>query len=88
MAKINADSEAIRQFVRQLKRFSNDIYGAKRAMKINFKTLSDHWRDPQFKKFADEFEQIMIMIEKFKETSERIEPKLSRLADTIDKTNY
>ena len=51
------DADDLENFSNQLKGFNNELEGRLSTLRAQFRRLGDTWRDPEYQKFALEFEQ-------------------------------
>jgi uncharacterized protein YukE len=84
MPQAVVDPDELREFARNLKKFSNDLRERSRSLTNQLTALGATWRDQEHKKFVDQFEQGMKMIVRFLENNDRHVPYLLRKADYID----
>ena len=84
MPQAVVDPDELREFARNLKKFSNDLRERSRSLTNQLTALGATWRDQEHKKFVDQFEQGMKMIARFLENNDRHVPYLLRKADYID----
>lgn len=83
---VKIDSRDLRDFASQLKTFNTDLVNSTARLQAQFRRLGETWQDPQYAKFAQEFEQTMRNLRHFQEKSDEVIPRLARLADHIDST--
>lgn len=83
---VRVNSRDVRQFASQLNQFNADLASQTAKVAAQFRRLGETWQDPQYAKFAQEFEQTMRSLERFRAKSEEVVPKLKKLADHIDNT--
>lgn len=77
-AIVNPDD--LERFARELKQFNNEIQQRTGRLQSQFRQLSTTWRDQEHRKFAQEFEQTMRVLQRFMKTSEVQIPFLHRKA--------
>jgi WXG100 family type VII secretion target len=78
------DPNELRQFANQLKRFNADLASNFSQLQAQFRQLGETWRDPAYAKFAQEFEQTMKNLQRFRQVSDEVVPRLIRTADRAD----
>ena len=83
---VRVNSRDVRQFASQLKQFNGDLAASSARLQAQFRRLGETWQDPQYAKFAQEFDQTMRNLERFRQSSEEVIPRLARLADHVDAT--
>lgn len=84
MAKAIVDPEELRQFAQELKRFNLDLQSRMTAMRGRLSALGQSWRDQEHRKFADEFDDTMKVLQRFTEASDRHIPFLLRKAERVE----
>ena len=63
--------EELRKFASQLKAFNEKLSSDTKQLQSQFKAIGSTWRDHEHEHFAQEFEQTMMVIAKFIESSEK-----------------
>lgn len=84
MAQAIVDPEELRQFAAMLKRFSQQVRESSTTLSRAQGRLSESWRDQEHRKFADEFEEQMKMVNKLLDASDKHVPYLLKKAEYID----
>ena len=84
MPKAIVDPEEMRRFAHSLKRFSNEMHNQVLSLQGQFAGLADTWRDQEHEKFAQEFSQTMLVINRFLEAADQHIPFLMRKAERIE----
>lgn len=84
MSQAIADPAELRRFAHNLKRFSSDLENQVSALRSQLLTLGQTWRDREHEKFAEEFEETIVVINRFLEASNQHIPLLLRKAERID----
>ena len=72
--------QVLRTFASQLKQFNEKLGAESKKLRGQFKNLGSTWRDREHKRFAEEFEQTMRVINKFIESSQKHIPVLHKKA--------
>ncbi len=85
---VRVNSRDVRQFASQLNQFNADLASRTAQLAAQFRRLGETWQDPQYAKFAQEFEQTMRNLRHFREKSDEVVPRLIKLADHIDSTPH
>jgi len=80
MGRIDGDPDAIEKFARKLKSFNEQLSVGSKNLNIEYKTLATTWRDQEFKKFSQEYDNAMKNIKRFFEVSNQYVPKLLKKA--------
>ncbi len=83
-AIVNPDE--LRRFAQVLKRFNTELRDSLSALHGQLLGLGDTWRDQEHDKFREDFEQTMLVIDRFLEASENHVPVLIHKAEYIE--NY
>lgn len=84
MAQTIADPKEIRKFAQMLRKFNQDLSSNTKVLQGQFRNLGETWKDQQHAKFAQEFEQLMVMLQKFTQSSEEQIPLLQRKAQLLE----
>lgn len=84
MAQAIVDPVELRRFAHNLKRFNNDVHTNLAALHGQLLALGDTWRDQEHERFRAEFEQTVMVLEKFLETADQHIPFLMRKAERIE----
>ena len=84
MAKAIADSEEIRRFAHDLKRFNDDLIHQLQLMRSRMSSLSQSWRDQEQRKFEEEFDHTIKAIDRFAKAGTEQIPFLLRKAQRIE----
>lgn len=83
---VKIDSGELRDFVALLKQFNVDLENNSRRLQAQFRRLGETWQDPQYARFAQEFERTMRNLSQFERQSDEVIPRLTKLAEHIDST--
>jgi len=83
---VRVDSGDVRLFASQLKEYNTRLAEESARLTAQFRRLGETWQDPQYARFAQEFEQTMRNLERFRRYGEEVIPRLLRFADHIDST--
>jgi len=78
------DPKELRRFAQALKRFNNELASSSHRINGEFRRLGDTWRDVKYRRFSQEFEQTLKMIQRFLKTSEPFVPFLNKEASIIE----
>jgi uncharacterized protein YukE len=84
MAQTIGDPTEIRKFAQMLKQFNQDLLTNTRVLQGQFRNLGETWKDQQHAKFAQEFEQLIAMLQKFTQSSEEQIPLLQKKAQLLE----
>ena len=80
MTNVDLDPDALDEFAAQLSAFSRELRSQQGRLRAQFRRLGETWRDPQYARFAQQFEPTMRTLEKFAEAGDEIAPKLKAKA--------
>ena len=84
MPQAIADPEELRRFAANLKKFDSDVHDRLSALSSQLTGLGKTWRDQENKKFTEEFEQQMKVINHFIDITRQYVPFLLRKAEAIE----
>ena len=84
MAQAVADPAELRRFAFNLKRFSAELQTNLAGLHGQLLALGDTWRDQESDKFRQEFEQTMLVLDRFIEAAGVHGPFLMRKAERIE----
>ena len=84
MPQAVVDPEELRQFARSLKKFNADLRDRSSSLANQLAALGATWRDQEHKKFVEEFEEHMRIIQRFTEAADQHIPYLLRKAEHIE----
>jgi len=84
MPQAVVDPEELRQFAQSLKKFNAQLRERAGALGNQLATLNATWRDQEHKKFADQFESSMKVLQRFAEEADEYVPYLLRKAQHIE----
>ncbi len=84
MSQAIVDPIEIRRFVQNLKRFNGDLQTDLAGLHTQLIALGDTWRDQEHDKFRQVFEETLIILDRFLETSNEQIPYLLRKAERIE----
>lgn len=80
MPQAIVDPKDVERFARELKQFNNETRNRMKRLQGQFGRLGETWRDQENKKFAQEFEQTMRVMNNFLNTADTHIPFLLRKA--------
>jgi uncharacterized protein YukE len=84
MSQAVVDPLELRRFAHQLKQFNSELEERLTTLAAQLHALSATWRDQEQKKFADEFEQHLKLINRSIEATNEYAPFLLRKAERIE----
>jgi uncharacterized protein YukE len=84
MSQAVVDPQDLRRFAFQLKKFKDEVLNQMQALRGQFQSLGQTWRDQEHQKFAEQFEETVMVLSRFVAVSEEQIPYLTRKADRIE----
>jgi uncharacterized protein YukE len=84
MAQAIVDPGDLRRFAHSLKIFNADLRANLSSLHTQLLALGDTWRDQEHDRFRQEFEETVLVLEKFLDISDQHVPFLTRKADRIE----
>jgi uncharacterized protein YukE len=84
MAQAVADPAELRRFAGTLRRFVQEMTQQTTAMRSQMQGLGQTWRDQEYQKFVDEYEQALVIFTRMLENAEQYVPFLTRKADRLE----
>jgi uncharacterized protein YukE len=84
MPQAIVDPAELRRFAHNLKQFVLDLQQRLQVLHSQMLSLGDTWRDQEHEKFAEEFQQTMLVLKRFMEAAEKQIPFLLRKAEKIE----
>ena len=80
MGQAIVDPQELRRFASRLRHFSTEVHSQMQTVQRQLQALSATWRDQEHLKFAEQFEQTMLVMKRFVEASNEHVPQLLRKA--------
>ncbi len=84
MAQAIVDPAELRRFASNLKRFCTELQAGLGGLHSQYLALGDTWRDQEYERFRQEFEQALAGHERLTEASTEFIPFLLRKAERIE----
>lgn len=84
MTQAIVDPEQLRQFAAMLKRYNQQIRESTATLQQAQNQLAASWRDQEHRKFSEEFEDQVKLVNKLLENTEKHIPYLLKKAEIID----
>jgi uncharacterized protein YukE len=84
MSQAIVDPNELRRFARNLERFSSELQNQMLLLRGQLLGLGQTWRDQEHEKFAQEFEQTLLVTNRFIEAAQAHVPFLMRKADRVE----
>ena len=84
MSQAIADPAELRRFAHNLKRFCAELQTALAGLHGQYVALGDTWRDQEYERFRQEFEQALANHDRLVEISGEFVPFLQRKAERIE----
>lgn len=83
MPQAIVDPEELDRFAAALKQFNADLHERLGLINRQFRHLSESWRDQEQERFAEEFQNMVVVMQRFTGLCERQGPALQRKAQAI-----
>lgn len=84
MAQAIVDPGELRRFAQNLKGFSRELQNSLTLLHSQLAALGDTWRDQEHMKFTQEFDQILLAMNRFVEATNQHVPFLMRKAERVE----
>lgn len=84
MPQAIVDPAELRRFAHNLKQFVLELQQRLQVLHSQMVQLGDTWRDQEHEKFAEEFQQTVLVLKRFMEAAEKQIPFLLRKAEKIE----
>jgi len=84
MGQAIVDPAELRRFAGALRKFSDEVVAQMQMVQRQLAALGSTWRDQEHQKFAEEFEQQLIMFRRFAESTGEYVPYLIRKAERAE----
>ncbi len=84
MAGAIVEPDQLRQFAAMLKRYTQQVRESTTGLQQAQARLAETWRDQEHRKFAEEFDEQIKLVNKLLESSEKHIPYLLKKAEIID----
>jgi uncharacterized protein YukE len=75
-----ADPEELERFASELKRFNQELSVSTSRLHASFRRVGETWRDQEYRKYANEFEETVRVLSRFMETTDKQIPFLQHKA--------
>ena len=84
MPQAIVDPEQVRRFAQLLRRFSEELERQMHLIQNQLHNLGSTWRDQEHRKFAEEFQQQVVALSKFTESTQEYARFLLRKAQRAE----
>jgi WXG100 family type VII secretion target len=84
MPQAIVDPDELRRFAHNLDRFNRDLQNQMQVLRGQLKNLGQTWRDQEHDKFIQQFDETMLVMNRFVDTSSEQIPVLLRKAERIE----
>ena len=84
MPQAIVNPEELRRFAQLLKKFNTELTNQASMINNQLESLSNTWRDQENRRFQEEFQSNLMMINRFLESNEEYIPFLLRKAERIE----
>ncbi len=83
MPQTQADPDEMERFARTLKQFASDLANRTSVLKQQFAQLGSTWRDQEYTRYAQEFQQTTTMLERIMRKAEAEATFLQKKANVL-----
>ena len=84
MSQAIVDPNELRRFAHNLKRFTSELENTLAVVRGQMLTLGQSWRDQEHEKFAEEFDETMLVVSRFVDAANQHIPLLLRKAERVE----
>ena len=84
MAQAIVDPDELRRFAHNLDRFNRELQNQMLVLRGQLKNLSQTWRDQEHDKFVQQFDETIIVMNRFVDISQEQIPMLLRKAERVE----
>jgi WXG100 family type VII secretion target len=84
MAQAIVDPDELRRFAHNLDKFNRELQSQMLVLRGQMKNLSQTWRDQEHDKFVQQFDETMVVMNRFIDTSTEQIPTLLRKAERVE----
>lgn len=84
MSQAIVNPAELRRFVHNLQRFNNELQNQMAMLRGQLTSLGQTWRDQEHEKFAQEFQETMLVMNRFVDAANEHIPLLLRKADRVE----
>ena len=84
MSQAIVDPEELRRFANNLDRFNRELQNQMQVLRGQMKNLGQTWRDQEHDKFLQQFDETLLVMNRFVEISSEQIPVLMRKAERVE----
>jgi uncharacterized protein YukE len=84
MSQAIVDPAELRRFAHNLKRFNTELQSQMMVLRGQLLGLGQTWRDQEHEKFAQEFDETMLVVSRFVDATNEHIPLLLRKAERVE----
>lgn len=84
MSQAIVNPAELRRFAQNLQRFNSELQNQMSMLRGQLVSLGQTWRDQEHQKFAEEFQETILVINRFVEASNQHIPALLRKAERVE----
>jgi len=84
MSQAIVDPEELRRFANNLDRFNRELQNQMQVLRGQMKNLGQTWRDQEHDKFVQQFDETLLVMNRFVEVSSEQIPMLMRKAERVE----
>lgn len=84
MSQAIVNPAELRRFVHNLQRFNNELQTQMTMLRGQLTALGQTWRDQEHEKFVQEFQETLLVVNRFVEATNQHVPQLLRKAERVE----
>jgi WXG100 family type VII secretion target len=84
MSQAIVNPAELRRFVHNLQRFNNELQTQMTMLRGQLTSLGQTWRDQEHEKFVQEFQETLLVVNRFVEATNQHVPQLLRKAERVE----
>lgn len=84
MSQAIVNPAELRRFVHNLQRFNNELQTQMTMLRGQLTGLGQTWRDQEHEKFVQEFQETLLVVNRFVEATNQHVPQLLRKAERVE----
>jgi len=84
MSQAIVNPAELRRFVHNLQRFNNELQTQMTMLRGQLTSLGQTWRDQEHEKFVQDFQETLLVVNRFVEATNQHVPQLLRKAERVE----
>jgi WXG100 family type VII secretion target len=84
MSQAIVNPAELRRFIHNLQRFNNELQTQMTMLRGQLTALGQTWRDQEHEKFVQEFQETLLVVNRFVEATNQHVPQLLRKAERVE----